>query len=449
MSDGKFLETAAQFDMFREGDDVVVGLSGGADSVCLISLLLKHRQTLGVNLRAAHVNHGIRGASADADEAFVRQFCRERDIPLSVLRADVPALARQSGESTELCARRIRYEFFDSLSADKIATAHTLSDAQETFFMNLSRGASLHGLTSIPPVRGKIVRPLIRFTGKETQQYCKDNALPFVTDETNGSNDYTRNRYRHSVIPQLQALNPAFDASFQRCLENLRAEDDFISRETDKAFALLMIGGGLDIDGYLLLHPALRYRVLARFLARIPDADYETKHIKLIDGNIRTPGFALMLPGGGTVTVERNLLKVKEPRQAVLSQSEITVPADTSAQVVYNGYRISFIRPTPADIPLYSPDERIDPGKLGPVLTVRGKLPGDRITLAKRKCTKSLKKLYGEMKYSEPQRRLLPVIADERGVIWAYGAGAEASRLADKKTQTILIIHSESDKNDK
>ena len=435
--------------MFSEGDDVLVGFSGGADSVCLLSLLYEHRHTLGVRVRAAHVNHGIRGKNADADEAFVRRFCEERKIPLSVLHADVPSVAAETGDSTELCARKVRYGYFASLSPDKIATAHTLSDAEETFFMNLSRGASLHGLTSIPPVRGNIVRPLIRFTRKETERYCLDRGLPFVTDETNLSDAYMRNRYRHGVIPALETLNPSFHVSFERCLDTLRAEDDYMASETERLFAGLVKDRALDVEAYVRLHPALRFRLLARFLTDTLHADLETRHLKLIDENLRTEGFSLTLPGGERVVSENGCLTVRETKKTFTPDAPISLPSNAPAAVRFNGFKISFIRPLPEELASFAPEECIDLHKIMPTVTVRTRLPGDRITLVKRNCSKTLKKLYTELRFPERERAAAPVIADEKGVIWAYGGGVNADRAADKKTESILIIHSESDKNDK
>ena len=178
----KFLAAVREYQMLSPGDTVAAAVSGGADSMCLLSLLCDCAEELGIRVHAVHVHHGIRGAEADRDEAFVRTFCEDLEVPLTVFHVDVPAEAARTGESTELCARRLRYAMFDQLAADKIATAHTASDAVETLLMNLSRGSGLTGLCSIPKVRGRIVRPLIGFFREETESYCREAGVPFVTD---------------------------------------------------------------------------------------------------------------------------------------------------------------------------------------------------------------------------------------------------------------------------
>ena len=158
----KLLLTVKQYHMPIQGRRVVVGFSGGSDSAALLSILRELSGELGIELTAAHVNHGIRGAEAERDEAFVRTFCAERNIPLRVARYDVPEICKTTGESVEECGRRLRYEFFASVDPGAlIATAHNLDDCAETFFLNLARGTGLRGLCGIPPVRDNIVRPLI------------------------------------------------------------------------------------------------------------------------------------------------------------------------------------------------------------------------------------------------------------------------------------------------
>ncbi|MCQ2463313.1 MAG: tRNA lysidine(34) synthetase TilS, partial [Clostridia bacterium] len=217
-----------------ENCTVTVGLSGGADSVALLDVLIKLSGEYSWVVKAAHVNHCLRGVQADADESFVRSLCEKRGVQLSVLRADVAGEARRRHIGLEECGRQIRYDFFASLDTDYIATAHTLSDTVETMFINLSRGCSLSGLCSIPPVRGKIIRPLILCTGGEVRQYCKENGLDYVIDGSNNEDEYLRNRIRHYAVPEFIRLQPRFEENAGRCIDALRDDNDLLDMLTDE-----------------------------------------------------------------------------------------------------------------------------------------------------------------------------------------------------------------------
>ena len=164
-------ETVKKYDMLEQGDFVVVGVSGGADSMALLHVLLELKDEFAMNIIACHVNHGIRGETADRDEKFVVEACKRFGVDVRILRTDVPGTAKKMHLGVEECGRRIRYDFFNSVADDVIiATAHTLSDRSETLLLNIARGASVKGLCSIPAVRGNIVRPLIDCTRAEIEK---------------------------------------------------------------------------------------------------------------------------------------------------------------------------------------------------------------------------------------------------------------------------------------
>ena len=180
-----FTDALRRYEMVKTGDHVTVALSGGADSVALLLLFLQAREAFGLTVSAAHMNHGLRGAEADRDEAFVRELCRRLAVSLTVERADIPAVCRETGEGTEEAARRLRYAFLEAAAPGKIATAHTRSDNAETALFNLIRGSGGEGLRGIPPVRGRIIRPLLEVGGDEIREYLLTLGQPFVEDSTN------------------------------------------------------------------------------------------------------------------------------------------------------------------------------------------------------------------------------------------------------------------------
>ena len=198
--------------LLAPGDRLLVGVSGGADSLCLLVILSEIAGEQGLTIAAAHVNHMIRGEEADADEAFVREFCRERGIPCFLMSSDIPAEAAARKLTEEEAGRVVRTELFESLMAErqftKLALAHHKNDLAETMLYNMARGTGLAGLASLRPQRGTVIRPLLCADRREIEEFLKERGIAFRTDGTNNEDDHTRNRIRHHVLPYLtEAVN--------------------------------------------------------------------------------------------------------------------------------------------------------------------------------------------------------------------------------------------------
>ncbi|MCL2087246.1 MAG: tRNA lysidine(34) synthetase TilS [Oscillospiraceae bacterium] len=224
----KILQVVEQYSMVKHGDVVTVGLSGGADSVALLYSLIGLSGELGIDVRACHLNHNLRGEESERDERFVRELCDKLKTPLVVKSVDIKSLKRKH-QSIETAAREERYSFFQELSHTKIATAHNADDNAETLLFNLSRGSALKGLCGIPPLRGNIIRPLIYCERAEIENYCAENDLDYVTDSSNFSDEFTRNRIRSRIVPLLKELNPNLLSGINRMTDTLRRDEEFIS----------------------------------------------------------------------------------------------------------------------------------------------------------------------------------------------------------------------------
>ena len=230
----KVLDTIEKYEMIGQGDHVCAAVSGGADSAALLAFLLSLREPMGLTVTACHLNHCLRGAEADRDEAFVRELCQRWQVPLTVERVEVAELARQEHLSEETAGRKARYALFERLHREtgcKVATAHTLSDNMETVLFSMARGTGLRGMCGIQPVRDYLIRPLIAVTRQEVEAYCAENGIGFVTDSTNFSEEYTRNRIRLRLIPELYALNPALPEAFAHLIEAMGEGYELVSRE--------------------------------------------------------------------------------------------------------------------------------------------------------------------------------------------------------------------------
>ena len=220
--------------LIRPGDGVVVGLSGGPDSVFLLYALYTLQGRMGFTLRAVHVHHGIRGAEADRDEAFSEKLCAKLDIPFQAVHVAAPAYAAQHGLSLEEAARILRYEALEAARqqlgqtrAAWIAVAHHLDDQAETVLHNLVRGAGLRGLAGMENRRNHVIRPLLSIKREDILKWLKQYDIPYVTDSTNADLHYTRNRIRSTVLPELREINPEASAHIAHSAALLREADAY------------------------------------------------------------------------------------------------------------------------------------------------------------------------------------------------------------------------------
>jgi len=243
---------------------LIVALSGGADSVCLLYAL----RELEYKTEACHVNHKLRGEASDNDEKFTRTLCEKLGVKLHVRQIDVKSLQKKH-QSIEETAREARYAFFDAIGAEAlIATAHTANDNTETVLLNLIRGTGLRGLCGIPPVRDKIIRPLIEVERAEVEAYLKEKNVDFITDETNFSDEFTRNNLRLNVIPLLEKLNPSLNAGMTRMCKNLYHDWEFLHSIAVSALETVGTAGVYKVDVLLNQPPAIIHRIISLILSK-------------------------------------------------------------------------------------------------------------------------------------------------------------------------------------
>jgi tRNA(Ile)-lysidine synthase len=264
-------------------------LSGGADSVTLLSVLLGLKQELGINVSAAHLNHCLRGEESDRDEQFVRELCNRLDVPLVYERADVKGFAERESLSIELAARKIRYEFLERVSDGVIATAHTANDNIETVLHNMVRGSGLKGICGIPPKRGRFIRPLLEVTREEIEQYCERNGLGYCIDSTNKNTVYTRNFIRHSVVPNLVEVNSNAIKNVSQMSKILRDDADYLNKTAANVLETVRNEEGLDVEGLKALHPAVASRCVALFyeqqVGKVPECTHVSSVLELLETN--------------------------------------------------------------------------------------------------------------------------------------------------------------------
>lgn len=417
-----------KYGMLHEGATVVVGVSGGSDSMVLLSILHSLKDEFGIKLIAAHVNHGLRGETADRDERFVKEFCFANGIEFHALRADVAAKAKEYGIGFEECGRRVRYDYFNSFGENvTVATAHNLSDRAETFLFNFARGSSLRGLCSIPAVRGNVIRPLIECTKDEINAFCKENSIGYVNDETNSDVAYSRNRIRHNVITQLREINQSFEFSAGRCINALNEDEEFLISLACGLVEKAESEGGYSSE--VLLNSPLP--VLKRALVMIVERDCEVtpeyRSLEALIGILASEG-RMQINGGITVRVRKGVLDFPKDGNglgAVSIETEIV-----NIKEINNLQNIS-----KQHLEYY-----LDYDKIHGKVFVRSREAGDKITLVSRNCTKSLKKLFNELSVPPEKREAVAVVADDNGLLILEGVGVDRRAAVTSETENILVV---------
>ena len=324
----KVIETIKKFNMLNNGENVVVGLSGGADSCALTHILARLSEKMDLHITAVHINHGIRGEEAERDERSAEEFCRRLNIEFIAYHCDIPSEAAKRGIGEEEAGRLVRYEKFyetaEKKNGAKTAVAHNMNDKAETLIMNLCRGAGMKGLAGIKPVGGSIIRPLIFCTRDEIEKYCDDNNIEYCTDSTNLQNEYTRNKIRNILLPWLsENINPAAGMNMANASELLREEEEYLESKAQEQYKKLLKDSGdgfvsLNADGLASEHSVIRRRVLRIALRSLrPDMrDFGRKHIENAEDILMgDTGRRISLPGGITVSKGYGLINILYDRE--------------------------------------------------------------------------------------------------------------------------------------
>ncbi len=398
-----------RYEMVQPGDRVVCAVSGGADSIALLFAMYLLREKLGITLSAAHYNHQLRGAESDRDEAFVREFCHQYDIPLQVGTGKV----MPGKKGLEASARDARYAFLKRLPG-KIATAHTADDNAETVLMHLVRGTGLKGLGGIAPINDRLIRPMLTITREEVCTFLVAYHLTHIDDSSNDTDLFLRNRIRHSVMPLLNRENPKLAENLSAMALRLRQDEQTISG--------LAQAGEMTVPALKQQEPAVRSRAIAAFLEKNGVPEPEAHHIGLVERLIFSdkPSARANLPGG--VVIARNydtlcVCRCGRPLETVgLTGTGVTELPEIGLRVVCEPAR-SIVN-TDVCFTVISDGE----------LTVRCRRAGDAMRLPGGR--KELKKLFIDRKIPAQQRLQIPIVADSTGILGVFGIGANLDRVA-------------------
>lgn len=427
----KVRETIGQYHMLEPGDRVVAAVSGGADSVCLLALLCEFRQLWGLELKALHVHHGLRGAEADRDADFVKTLCAELNVPCHIIRVDVRKFAAEKGMSEEEAGRYLRYEALEeeaqrwetsASSGVKIAVAHHSGDQAETILHNLFRGSGLSGLKGISYRRGRIIRPLLDVDRESILKWLGERGIGYVEDSTNGSGHYTRNRIRNQLLPEIErTVNQGAAGNILRMGKLASQADEYLESQAlawirtyvrRDPGTYMRAGAYIPAAAFLAEPEILRSYVVMALLKELGGSarDLGLIHVsQVMELGGRTVGKQVDLPYGLVARREYEGIRIGRHEPALDGGGGLPI-VDMEVFSLKKG----------AEFPKNVYTKWFDCDKIKGAPVVRTRRPGDYIILADGS-HKALNRFMIDEKIPRQMRDEIPLLADGSHVMWIIG----------------------------
>ena len=421
-------------DLLRAGDRVGVAVSGGADSVGLLRILLELRAELGIVVSVVHLNHKLRWAESDGDEAFVRELAAKYELQFECEGVEVKKHSAKKKMSLEAAAREVRYGFFERLVSgrglDKIATAHTLDDQAETVLLKLARGAGTRGVAGIYPrveveAGGAIVRPLLGCRRRDIEAYLKKIKQGWREDSSNRDLRHTRNRVRQEILPRLEEhVSPRVREALADAAEIARGEEEFWSKEIDSALPRLWkkTPGGGELGARLQECDVALRRRLVRAAGEALGVSLEFNHVEEILG-LRDEGARASLPDGWSAALHKGSIRFERGQaDAVDYEYALQVPGKVEVPEAGMMIEVSEVARSARDR-RYNPEHLLDLSSAARGLRVRNWRAGDRFWPAHTKQPKKIKELLQDRHITGDEKKRWPVVVSGDEVVWIRGFG--------------------------
>lgn len=452
----KVLSTINKYNLIENGDKIVLGLSGGPDSVCLLHILCRLKEKLDIEVYAAHLNHQIRGIEAQKDALYITQLCDDLGVTSFVKSIDVPKYCKENGLSVEEGARKLRYEMFEEIKrktkSNKIAIGHNLNDQAETILMRIMRGTGLQGLRGIEYIRdNNIIRPILDIDRRDIEAYCEKYELNPRIDQTNLESIYTRNKIRLELIPYMKDnFNPNVIESIVRMSNSLKTDSDYIEQESEikfKEVSNLQEGNcEIDIQKYSKLHNAIKVRVLRKGIKHIlGDTNFvDQKHIEDVIELENENKVDKM------ITLPRGIFAYRRKNTILLTNKEIV---NETIEFCYNLPSDGFVKIRELNLVLETKILNIDRyksmkldknskafdfGKVKGGIVVRSRRQGDKIKLSGG--SKKIKDLFIDLKIPREERASVPIMEDEQGILCVGDYRNSENYKIDNSTKEVLKI---------
>lgn len=445
----KALKFIREQELLKNGDAIVVGISGGPDSVFLLKLLLIIQNLFNLKIYAAHLNHKLRGKESDEDEEFVKEFCKKNKVECVVESRDIKTIAKETKRSIEETARLERYKFFNEVlqkfKANKIVTGHTLNDNAETMIFNFIRGSGVSGLRGIPVKRDNIIRPLLGLTKEEIVDFLKEEKISFRVDSSNLEEDFTRNFIRNKIIPLLLELNPnlyetlSITSDLLRLLEKYiqveetKFEKLFVAKKGDKLLRI-KIEDNVDYKNYLMMD-LIRKKVNSIFNIQI---GYEkTKEIVNL----------IKQDKGTTIQINEKILALKESNSILIlvepefEEVNISITYDSKLQKYYGSYfefKISSGSVKEAKLSDNPLVEFFDAEKIKNKLVLRNWKSGDKFVPLGMKYSKKVSDILTDAKIPSIFKKQILVLCDGPEIVWLVGVRLAEKYKVTKETKKVI-----------
>lgn len=444
--------------LIKSGDKVLVALSGGPDSVCLLNILYNLKAELNIEIGAAHLNHLLRDKDAFEDEEYVKTLCKSWDIPCFVKRVDINKYSKDKKMSSEMAGRDARYNFFDDIVKDegytKIATAHNANDQAETILFRLMRGSGIEGLCGIKVRRDKIIRPILCLSRKEVEEYIEINNLKPRIDKTNFEKIYNRNKIRLDMIPYIKEnFNEDIIQTLNRMSVLLQKDNEFIENSARSFYEKHCI----EQSDYFIIKKemfdnkeAVVTRVIRYALTNFSKThyDFEMKHIYEICNLAKNnSGKAIDLPNkiyaeniyGDIYIKERiNINNIDVKQEIVVNKNEIN-----GKKIFFNNENIEFsLLKNDSNLDLNQNNfiKYFDFDKINDSISLRKRKNGDKIIPLGMKGSKKIKDLFIDMKVPKEERDCIPLLCFDENISWIVGIRVSEEYKITNKTKNILRV---------
>ncbi|MFD2115455.1 tRNA lysidine(34) synthetase TilS [Paenibacillus yanchengensis] len=463
----QLVQFATEQQMWQAGDTIIVAVSGGPDSMCLLHALKRVSHAEQIKIVAAHVNHGFRPVESAAEQTMVEQFATSLEIPLETIQLQMPAIILATKANAQVAAREQRYQFLQqvaiSYGTNFIALAHHGDDQAETVLMHLIRGSGLSGLSGMRAVRQEkqsvFIRPLLRMNKMDIISYCEQHAVPFMIDSSNLQKDYIRNQIRHDVIPFLSHYNQQLPDALQRVAEIVSAEDEWLQEQTQQFFNKLVTIKQeqciISLQSLNQLHVALQRRLIKlilSYLSNVPDG-FSFERIEAIRAMTRAnTASTSRIEAGWKIEVRKEYDHIRflyqpsfHQESAVETVYPIYIAEVTTLQQfeLPHGWRLTLERV--ANTSEYTArtgaEAQFDLAAISFPLMIRTREPGDRMNVLGLKGSKKVQDMFVDAKVTQLERERYPLLFDaEERLLWIPGIRRSSIGLVNVDTKAILRI---------
>ncbi len=450
--------------MLQAGDRIVAGISGGADSVCLLFVLLEYAKKVPVSIAVVHVNHGIR-KEAVADACYVEALCKQHNLPFFLKNADVREKAAAEKCSEEEAGRKVRYEVFKQIAVDfqgnKIAVAHNSNDRSETMLFHLFRGSGIRGLSSIRPVRENIIRPILCLERQEIEAYLEAIGQSYCQDATNAEDDYTRNRIRHHILPYAEKeIVTGCVGHMAQTADMLSRVDDFLEMHTENAMkacveeneksASIMI----NIPKFCIQHRVIQERILLNVIKKLTPCkkDISAVHVKALQALFSSEtGKNISLPFSISARreYEKVILEIANSNEKIVEEKELMIETlwGNPTEVEFDEYTSFIFSLFPYEknskVPQNQYTKWFDYDKIEQSLTIRNRRIGDYLSIRNKEggiSRKSLKDYMITEKIPRTRRDNIPILAEKEHVLWLAGFRISEYYKINENTKHVLQV---------